>query len=209
MPSPSRGHPCGRGLYVGHLVLCILTEVPRIRTQLRRLSPLQRQPPLWCWPCPGAWSSQQSGSSTVCGAIGPRPRRDRACRASSPRCAERLGDVLPTQHPVISSTGAGPLVDFDTCEDLARRDASSSTSAAEVAELLRQALGLWRGEPLDGVSAPGIECDRVRLRRAAGGATGGAVRRGPGTRPSRPSRRPTLAPPRCRRTPCASGSRAS
>ena len=32
-----------------------------------------------------------------------------------------------------------------------------------MAGYLRQALGLWRGEPLDGVSAPGIEFDRVRL----------------------------------------------
>jgi DNA-binding SARP family transcriptional activator len=74
----------------------------------------------------------------------------------------KVGDALLTQHPGYLLEKSETAVDLDTCEDLARR-ARQSTSAAEVAELLRQALGLWRGEPLDGVSAPGIECDRVRL----------------------------------------------
>jgi DNA-binding SARP family transcriptional activator len=74
----------------------------------------------------------------------------------------KVGDALVTRHPGYMFSSAEIAVDLDECEDLARR-ARHATTAAEVAAYLRQALDLWRGEPLDGVSAPGIEFDRVRL----------------------------------------------
>ncbi len=43
------------------------------------------------------------------------------------------------------------------------RSAAQASSAAETAKWLREALSLWHGEPLDGVSAPGIDADRVRM----------------------------------------------
>lgn len=74
----------------------------------------------------------------------------------------KIGDVLVTRHPGYLLADAGVAVDLNECEDLARR-ARQATSAGEVANLVRQALGRWRGEPLDGVSAPGVAFDRVRL----------------------------------------------
>lgn len=74
----------------------------------------------------------------------------------------KVGDVLVTRYPGYLLQTAGTAVDLDECEDLARR-ARQASRVDEVAGYLQQALGLWRGEPLDGVSAPGIEFDRVRL----------------------------------------------
>ena len=74
----------------------------------------------------------------------------------------KLGDALVTRHPGYLIEAHGTAIDLDECENLAR-EARQATSPNTVARYLRQALGLWRGEPLDGVSAPGIEFDRVRL----------------------------------------------
>jgi DNA-binding SARP family transcriptional activator len=74
----------------------------------------------------------------------------------------KVGDALVTRYPGYLLQTIGTAVDLDECEDLARR-ARQASSVDEVAGYLQQALGLWRGEPLDGVSAPGIEFDRVRL----------------------------------------------
>ena len=74
----------------------------------------------------------------------------------------KVGGALVTRHPGYLLDAGATAVDLDECEDLARR-AREATSPGEVAELLWRALGLWRGEPLDGVSAPGIEYERVRL----------------------------------------------
>jgi DNA-binding SARP family transcriptional activator len=74
----------------------------------------------------------------------------------------KVGDALVTRHPGYLLEAAGTAVDLDECEALARR-ARQATSLGETASYLRQALSLWRGEPLDGVSAPGVEYDRVRL----------------------------------------------
>ncbi|MPZ28725.1 MAG: AAA family ATPase [Micromonosporaceae bacterium] len=74
----------------------------------------------------------------------------------------KVGGALVTRHPGYLLEAGGIVVDLDECEDLARR-ARRAGSPGEVAGLLRQALRQWRGEPLDGVSAPGIETDRVRL----------------------------------------------
>jgi DNA-binding SARP family transcriptional activator len=74
----------------------------------------------------------------------------------------KVGEALVTRHPGYLLEASETAVDLDQCEDLARR-ARHATSAVEGARYLRQALGLWRGEPLDGVSAPGIEFERLRL----------------------------------------------
>jgi DNA-binding SARP family transcriptional activator len=74
----------------------------------------------------------------------------------------KVGGVLVTRYPGYLLEAGGVVIDLDRCEDLAQR-ARQAATPAEVADVLRQALDLWRGEPLDGVSAPGIEYDRVRL----------------------------------------------
>lgn len=74
----------------------------------------------------------------------------------------KVGDALVTRHPGYLLDQSEISVDVDEFEALARQ-ARVATTAGEVAEHLRQAFDLWRGEPLDGISAPGIEFDRVRL----------------------------------------------
>jgi DNA-binding SARP family transcriptional activator len=74
----------------------------------------------------------------------------------------KIGGPLVTRHPGYLLDAGVTVVDLDECDDLARR-ARAATTPGEVAEHLRRALGLWRGEPLDGVPAPGVEYDRVRL----------------------------------------------
>jgi len=74
----------------------------------------------------------------------------------------KVGEALETRHPGYVLDASEVRVDLDECEDLARR-ARQAAFADERATCLRHALKLWRGEPLDGVTAPGIEFDRVRL----------------------------------------------
>lgn len=74
----------------------------------------------------------------------------------------KVGDALVTRHPGYLIEAGETAIDLDECENLAR-EARQATTPETAAKCLRQALELWRGEPLDGVSAPGIEFDRVRL----------------------------------------------
>ncbi|GIH03269.1 hypothetical protein Rhe02_13360 [Rhizocola hellebori] len=74
----------------------------------------------------------------------------------------KVGEALITRHPGYQLDAAGTTIDLDECEDLARQGRLAK-SPGETAQYLRKALSLWRGEPLDGVSAPGIEVDRTRL----------------------------------------------
>ncbi|OLB74067.1 MAG: hypothetical protein AUI14_24605 [Actinobacteria bacterium 13_2_20CM_2_71_6] len=74
----------------------------------------------------------------------------------------KIGDALVTRNPGYLLALPEGACDLLRCEDLARQAAQATTPTA-TAKLLRDALGLWHGEPLDGVSAPGIEADRVRL----------------------------------------------
>ncbi|MFC7547902.1 BTAD domain-containing putative transcriptional regulator [Plantactinospora sp. GCM10030261] len=74
----------------------------------------------------------------------------------------KIGVSLTTKHP-------GYLLDPDTSDTDVRklyesmRRARQATEAAVAAVELRAALALWRGDPLDGVTAPGVEVDRTRL----------------------------------------------
>jgi DNA-binding SARP family transcriptional activator len=74
----------------------------------------------------------------------------------------KIGDVLVTRHPGYLLDPTQLEVDAQKCEMFAFQ-ASAAGSTAEAAELLRRALDLWRGEPLDGVTAPGADTDRTRL----------------------------------------------
>ena len=74
----------------------------------------------------------------------------------------KIGDALVTRNPGYLLALPAGACDLLRCEDLARQ-AAQAAEPAEAAGKLREALGLWHGEPLDGVSAPGVEADRARL----------------------------------------------
>jgi DNA-binding SARP family transcriptional activator len=74
----------------------------------------------------------------------------------------KVGDVLVTRYPGYLLDAVHLGRDLDTCEELVAAAGSASTPA-ERAELLTSALALWRGEPLDGISAPGLGSQRARL----------------------------------------------
>ena len=74
----------------------------------------------------------------------------------------KIGDVLLTRRPGYLLDLPTEATDLTRCEELARL-ARHSDTPERTAELLRQALALWRGAPLDGVGAPGMEGDRARL----------------------------------------------
>jgi DNA-binding SARP family transcriptional activator len=74
----------------------------------------------------------------------------------------KVGDALVTRHPGYLLDVGGTAVDLDECQELVRQAQRAST-VNEAAKYLQQALGMWRGESLDGVTAPGVEYDRVRL----------------------------------------------
>ena len=74
----------------------------------------------------------------------------------------KLGDALVTRNPGYLLDLPDERCDLRQCEELARQ-AVQATTPQETATHLRQALGLWQGEALDGVCAPGIDPDRVRL----------------------------------------------
>ncbi|MGB3441402.1 MAG: BTAD domain-containing putative transcriptional regulator [Actinophytocola sp.] len=74
----------------------------------------------------------------------------------------KIGDVLVTRHPGYLLDRTQLEVDVEKCERFAFQ-ASTAGSTNEAAELLRRALAVWRGEPLDGVTAPGADADRTRF----------------------------------------------
>jgi len=74
----------------------------------------------------------------------------------------KVGDVLVTRYPGYLLDAVHLGRDLDTCEELVAAAGTASTPA-ERAELLTSALALWRGEPLDGISAPGLGSQRARL----------------------------------------------
>ena len=74
----------------------------------------------------------------------------------------KVGDVLVTRHPGYLLDRTQLEVDVEKCERFAFQ-ASTASSTNEAAELLRRALAVWRGEPLDGVTSPGADADRTRL----------------------------------------------
>jgi DNA-binding SARP family transcriptional activator len=74
----------------------------------------------------------------------------------------KVGDVLVTRHPGYLLDPRGYSTDVQQLDDLVRQ-ARQAGDPAEVSEALHAALALWRGDPLDGVSAPGVDADRIRL----------------------------------------------
>jgi DNA-binding SARP family transcriptional activator len=74
----------------------------------------------------------------------------------------KIGDALVTRNPGYLLDLPVGACDLQRCEEMAH-NATRATVPAETAKWLREALGLWHGAPLDGVSAPGVDADRVRL----------------------------------------------
>nr|BFE57083.1 hypothetical protein GCM10020063_016090 [Dactylosporangium thailandense] len=74
----------------------------------------------------------------------------------------KVGATLATRHPGYVLEAAGAATDLDAMHALVRR-ARRGATVADTARDLRAALALWRGDPLDGVTAPGAEVERVRL----------------------------------------------
>jgi DNA-binding SARP family transcriptional activator len=74
----------------------------------------------------------------------------------------KIGEALVTRHPGYLLDPAACVVDVDRCQELARQSRLAKPHG-EIARWLREALAVWRGEALDGIDAPGIDVDRVRL----------------------------------------------
>ncbi len=74
----------------------------------------------------------------------------------------KIGEALVTRHPGYLLDPAACLVDIDRCQELARQSRLAKPHG-EIARWLKEALAVWRGEALDGIDAPGIDVDRVRL----------------------------------------------
>jgi DNA-binding SARP family transcriptional activator len=74
----------------------------------------------------------------------------------------KLGDVLVTRHPGYLLDPRGYSTDVQQLDDLVRQ-ARQAADPSEVSDALHAALALWRGDPLDGVCAPGVDADRIRL----------------------------------------------
>lgn len=74
----------------------------------------------------------------------------------------KLGATLVTRNPGYLLDLPLGASDLDRCDDLVRQ-AREAKAIDEAVRLLRGALDLWRGDPLDGVTAPGADADRIRL----------------------------------------------
>lgn len=74
----------------------------------------------------------------------------------------KVGSMLVTRYPGYLIERTQLARDVDTCDELAAA-AASAVTPAERAELYGAALDQWRGEPLDGATAPGLAADRARL----------------------------------------------
>ncbi len=74
----------------------------------------------------------------------------------------KIGDVVKTRYPGYLIDPARIERDVDECDRLVAA-ARQTTSPTERAGLLRAALDVWRGEPLVGVSTPGVAPERARL----------------------------------------------
>ncbi|MFL6112586.1 MAG: BTAD domain-containing putative transcriptional regulator [Catenulispora sp.] len=74
----------------------------------------------------------------------------------------KVGAALVTRQPGYLLDLPAEATDVGRCEALARQVRAAPAPAGK-AELARSALGLWRGEALDGACAPGADPDRARL----------------------------------------------
>jgi DNA-binding SARP family transcriptional activator len=74
----------------------------------------------------------------------------------------KIGDVVKTRYPGYLIDPARLERDLDECDRLVA-DARQATSPAERVRLLAAAQQVWRGEPLVGVSTPGVAPERARL----------------------------------------------
>lgn len=74
----------------------------------------------------------------------------------------KLGTAVETRHPGYVLKLPESSCDVNRLEKLTR-EARDARTSAESAPILREASKLWRGDPLDGGTAPGLEGARTRL----------------------------------------------
>lgn len=74
----------------------------------------------------------------------------------------KIGDVVKTRYPGYLIDPARVERDVDDCDRLVVA-AHRTPSPTERAGLLTAALEVWRGEPLEGISTPGVAPERARL----------------------------------------------
>jgi DNA-binding SARP family transcriptional activator len=74
----------------------------------------------------------------------------------------KVGDLVRTRYPGYELDRDRLVRDVDEHDRLVAA-AAEAASAEERLRLLTEAQGLWRGEPLDGVSTPGVTPERTRL----------------------------------------------
>ena len=80
----------------------------------------------------------------------------------------KMGPVIVTRHPGYVIESASVDTDVRRLQELVRR-ARAADTAADALGPLRDALALWRGDALDGVTAPGVEVDRARFAELRAG----------------------------------------
>jgi DNA-binding SARP family transcriptional activator len=74
----------------------------------------------------------------------------------------KIGPIIVTRHPGYLIEATAVDTDVRRLHDLVSH-ARDAENPREALASLRDALALWRGEPLDGVTAPGVDVDRARL----------------------------------------------
>ncbi len=74
----------------------------------------------------------------------------------------KVGDAIETRYPGYVIDPARLERDLDECECLVAA-ARRSDSPEERLHLLTAAQDVWRGDPLDGVTSPGVDPERTRL----------------------------------------------
>ncbi len=125
------------------------------------LSPLQTNLLALLALSPGAVVSTERLVDSLWGERPPAVPRSRVQGLVS-ELRRKVGDVLVTRHPGYLLEPGGYSTDVQQLDDLVRQ-ARQAGDAAETADALQAALALWRGDPLDGIGAPGVDADRVRL----------------------------------------------
>lgn len=125
------------------------------------LSPLERNLLVLLALAPGSATSTDRLIDQMWGdALPAAPRSRIQGLVSSLR--RKVGGMLVTRYPGYLLDRTQLARDVDTCDELTAAAASAPTPA-ERAELYGAALDQWRGEPLDGATAPGLAADRARL----------------------------------------------
>ena len=145
-----------------------------------------------CWTPTGR--SRPSGSWTTSGARRFPSRRRRWCRSTSRSCARscprRCSRTRPPGYAIEIDPATIDTVRFERLR-LEGETAHAAGNATLAAERFREALSLWRGDPLAEFQEPFARVEAARLDRAVPRLPGGPNRRRPRSRPPRGARRRT------------------